>query len=139
MLLIGVTVPIVARVLGYVPKPFFGAPGARTLMREWARFVRTGKPPFDVPHRITTPSLVVQLQGDTYSVPKANKGYVETFLDPEHTTRWVYTKDAVPEGGTTHHVLWVKTPGPVVDQITQWWRPNADGANRTASTGHFCP
>ncbi len=78
VLLIGVTVPIVARVLGYVPKPFFGAPGARTLMREWARFVRTGKPPFDVPHRITTPSLVVQLQGDTFSVPKANEGYVET-------------------------------------------------------------
>jgi predicted alpha/beta hydrolase len=121
VLLIGVSVPIVARALGYVPKPFFGAPGARTLMREWARFVRTGKPPFDVPHLITTPSLVVQLEGDTYSVAKANEAYVETFFDREHTTHWVYSKDAVPEGGSTHHVLWVKTPGPVVDQITQWW------------------
>jgi predicted alpha/beta hydrolase len=121
VLFMGTSVPIVARALGYLPKPFFGAPGARTLMREWARFVRSGKPPFEVPHRITTPSFVVQLQGDTYAVSRANKAFVETFLDPDLTTRWVYPKDAVPEGGTTHHVRWVKTPGPVVDQIISWW------------------
>jgi len=121
VLFLGVSVPVVARLRGFVPKPFFGAPGARTLMREWARFVRSGKPPFAVPHRITTPSLVVQLQGDTYAVSRSNKIFGETFLDPDHSTRWVYLKDAVPEGGTTHHVMWVKTPGPVVDRIVQWW------------------
>ncbi len=121
VLFMGVSVPVVTRALGYLPKPFFGAPGARTLMREWARFVRTGRPPFDVPRRIATPSLVVQLQGDTYAVSRANKAFVEAFLDPDRTTRWVYAKDAVPEGGTNHHVMWVKTPGPVVDQIIHWF------------------
>ena len=121
VLFMGMSVPVVTRVRGYLPKPFFGAPGARTLMREWARFVRTGKPPFPVPHRITTPSLMVQLQGDTYAVSRANKRFAETFLDPDRSTRWVYTKDAVPEGGTTHHVMWVKTPAPVVDRIVDWF------------------
>jgi predicted alpha/beta hydrolase len=121
VLSLGVSVPVVTRAMGYLPRPFFGGPGARTLMREWARFVRTGKPPFDVPHRITTPSLVVQLQGDTYAVSRANKVFVETFLDPEHSTRWVYAKDVVPEGGTTHHVMWVKTPAPVVERIVDWF------------------
>jgi predicted alpha/beta hydrolase len=121
VLLMGLSVPVVARLRGYVPKPFFGGPGARTLMREWARFVRTGKPPFDVPRLITTPSLVIQLQGDVYAVSKANKAFTETFLHPDVVTRWVYTKDAVPDGGTTDHVMWVKTPGPVVDTIIDWF------------------
>ncbi|MDX6278662.1 MAG: hypothetical protein QOJ72_2790 [Nocardioidaceae bacterium] len=121
VLLVGVTVPVAARLRGFVPKPMFGGPGARTLMREWARFVRTGKPPFTVPHLITTPTLVVNLEGDNYSVAKANRLFVKTFLDPEATTRWLYTKDAAPEGGNTHHVLWGKTPGPVVDKIVDWW------------------
>jgi predicted alpha/beta hydrolase len=121
VLLMGLSVPVVTRLRGFLPKPFFGGPGARTLMREWARFVRTGRPPFDVPRRITTPSLVVQLQGDAYAVSQANKVFTETFLDPAAVTRWVYTKDSVPEGGTTDHVMWVKTPGPVVDKIIDWW------------------
>lgn len=121
VLAMGVSVPVVTRIRGFLPKPFFGGPGAQTLMREWARFVRTGKPPFDVPHRITTPSLVIQLQGDAYAVSRSNKVFSETFLDPDATTRWVYTKNAVPEGGTTDHVMWVKTPAPVVDRIVAWW------------------
>jgi predicted alpha/beta hydrolase len=121
VLLMGVSVPVVTRVLGYLPKPFFGGPGARTLMREWARFVRTGRPPFDVPHRVATPALVVQLQGDAYAVSRSNKIFAEAFLDPATTTRWVYTRAAAPEGGTTDHLRWVKTPGPVVDRIIDWW------------------
>lgn len=121
LLFIGVSVPVAVRALGYLPKPFFGSPGARTLMREWARFIRTGRPPYEVPHRITTPSLVVQLQGDTYAVSKANKVFSEKLLDPATSTRWVYAKDATPEGGTTHHVRWAKTPAPVVDKVVDWW------------------
>ena len=121
VLFIGVSVPVLSRLLGYVPKPFFGGPGARTLMREWARFVRSGTPPFDVPAPITTPSLVVQLQGDTYAVSASNKLFRDTFLEPSKTTRWVYTKDATPDGGNTHHVMWVKTPGPVADKIVDWF------------------
>lgn len=121
VLALGVSVPVVTRIRGFLPKPFFGGPGAQTLMREWARFLRSGKAPFAVPHRITTPSLVIQLQGDAYAVSRSNKVFSEMFLDPATTTRWVYAKDAVPEGGTTDHVMWVKTPGPVVDKIISWW------------------
>ena len=121
ILLLGVTVPVVTRVRGYLPKPFFGAPGARTLMREWARFVRTGRPPFDVPRRITTPTLVVQLQGDVYAVSAANKVFTQMVVEPDAVTRWVYTRDAAPTGGTTDHVQWVKTPEVVVDTIVDWW------------------
>ena len=125
VLFLGVSVPVATRVWGYLPKPFFGAPGAQTLMREWARFVRSGRPPFSVPQRITTPTLVVQLQGDTYAVSDSNKVFTQMMIEPEAVTRWVYAKDTVPEGGTTHHVRWVKTPGPVVDRIVQWWGATA--------------
>lgn len=121
VLFLGLTVPIATRVRGYLPKPFFGAPGARTLMREWAHFVRSGRPPFDVPRRITTPTLVVQLQGDSYAVSGSNKVFTSMMVEPDAVTRWVYTKAAAPAGGTTHHVQWVKTPAPVVDRIVAWW------------------
>ncbi len=122
LLVLGTSVPIATRLFGYLPKPLFGAPGARTLMREWARFVRSGKPPFDVPHRITTPSLVVQVQGDVYAVSAANKRFVELFIDPEALTRWVYTKDSAPEGGVVDHLMWVKKPDVVVDKVVDWWQ-----------------
>ncbi len=125
VLWLGVSVPVAARVFGYVPKPWFGGPGARTLMREWARFVRTGRPPFDVPHAVTSPSLVIDLDGDTYAVRKATDHYVRTFLDPDVTERWTY--DDPPEGGNTHHVMWGRTPAPVVDRIVEWWSRRATG------------
>lgn len=121
LLALGTSVPVATRIFGYLPKPLFGAPGARTLMREWARFVRSGKPPFTVPHRLTTPSLVVQVQGDAYAVSAANKRFVELFIDPEVLTRWVYTKASAPEGGVVDHLMWVKNPDVVVDRIIDWW------------------
>ena len=132
VLLMGLAVPVVTRVRGFLPKPFFGAPGAQTLMREWARFVRSGRPPFDVPRRIDTPTLVVQLQGDTYAVSGSNKVFTELMIEPAAVTRWVYAKDAVPEGGTTHHVRWVRSPGPVVDRMVDWW---AQTCSANASIG----
>jgi len=122
---LGSLIPAVAAVRGFLPPPFFGAPGARTMMREWARFVRTGRPPFDVPRRIATPTLVVRLEGDTYSVPAANDRFVELFIEPSTLTDWTYRKDAVPEGGTTHHIHWVRTPGPVADRVVAWWAETA--------------
>lgn len=114
-------VPAVTTLWGYVPKPMFGGPGARTLMREWARFIRTGRPPFpaDGPH--STPSLIVHLQGDSFAPSKANKAYIAKFLTPARTTRWVYSKDQVPPGGSNDHVQWVRTPEPVVNQVLAWW------------------
>jgi predicted alpha/beta hydrolase len=91
------------------------------MMREWARFVRTGKPPFAVAQRITTPTLSVRLEGDTYAVAASNSRFVELFIDPQALTEWTYRKDAVPDGGSTHHIHWVRTPGPVADQVVAWW------------------
>ncbi len=122
MLAFASAIPVLTQGFGHLPKPAFGAPGARTLMREWARFVRTGRPPFDVGAPVTTPTLVVHLQGDAYAVSAANKRFVEQFLDPASVTRWVYTRDAVPDGGTTDHVRWVKHPRVVVDRVASWWQ-----------------
>jgi predicted alpha/beta hydrolase len=119
--------PAVVAVRGFVPRPFFGAPGARTMMREWSRMVRTGKPPFAVPARITAPTLVVRLEGDTFAVPASTDRYAELLVEPAALTQWTYRKDDVPEGGTTHHIHWVRTPGPVADQVVDWW-------NRRSST-----
>lgn len=121
VLFLGTSVPILTRLYGYLPKPFFGGPGARTLMREWAHMVRTGKPPFAVPHRITTPSLVVRLQGDTYAVPRSTQRFVDTFISPDALTPWVYQPAMTPDGGNTHHLMWAKTPAVVVDKIVDWW------------------
>jgi predicted alpha/beta hydrolase len=115
------TIPVVASLRGHLPPPFFGAPGARTLMREWARFVRTGTPPFPVPHKITTPTLAVRLEGDTYALPASTSRFLELFVDPDVVTDWTYEKANVPEGGSTHHVHWVRTPGPVADRVVAWW------------------
>jgi predicted alpha/beta hydrolase len=114
-------IPVVARVRGFLPRPFFGGPGARTMMSEWARMVRTGRPPFDVPSRITTPTLMVRLEGDTYALPASNDYFADLLLEPSTTTTWDYPKGAVPDGGNTHHIHWARTPDPVVDRIVEWW------------------
>lgn len=121
VLFMGLTVPVVTRVVGHVPPPMFGAPGARTLMREWAAMVRTGRPPFAVPGPVPSPTLVVTLEGDHLAVRASTDRYVSTFLDPDRTTRWTYRRSDVPDGGTTDHVQWVRTPGPVVDRMVRWW------------------
>lgn len=121
LLALGTSVPVVTRLFGYLPKPMFGAPGARTLMREWARFVRTGTPPFSVPRRITSPSLVIQMQGDAYAVSAANKRFAELFIDPQVLTRWVYLKSEAPAGAVVDHLMWVKSPAVVVDKVVDWW------------------
>lgn len=122
MLTFANAIPALTTVVGHLPRPAFGAPGARTLMREWAAFVRTGQPPFDADRRVDTRTLVVHLQGDAYAVSAANKRFVEQFLEPDAVTRWVYTRDAAPEGATTDHVRWVRRPEVVVQRILDWWQ-----------------
>jgi predicted alpha/beta hydrolase len=121
VLFLGLSVPIVTRIFGYLPRPFFGSPGARTLMREWARFARSGRPPFDVARKLTCPTLIVHLAGDTYAVSKANKRFIAAFIERSALTRWIYTKAMAPAGGSTHHVTWVKAPDVVVSRIVDWW------------------
>ena len=80
--------------------------------------------------RITLPTLAVHLEGDGFSIAAASERFERTLVEPAALTRWDYTRDLVPEGGSTHHVLWAKHPRPVVEQVVRWW---TDQAN--ASTG----
>ncbi|RYJ05247.1 MAG: alpha/beta fold hydrolase [Actinomycetales bacterium] len=121
VLAMGGIVPLATRAFGFLPKPAFGAPGARTLMREWARWVRTGRPPVHVDRKVSTPSLVVKLQADAYAVSAATDAFVDLALDTTHVTRWTYTRDEAPEDGTTDHVQWVKRPQTVVAKVVAWW------------------
>ncbi len=126
----GVSAWPLTALFGYLPKPAFGAPGARTLMREWGRWAVTGRPPFPVPSTIDVPTLIVKLQADPYAVSAATDDYVDHFCDPDLTTRWTFTAKAAGVGGTTDHVRWVRNPDAVVDRIRDWF---TDQAN--ASTG----
>ncbi len=121
VLLAGATAWPLTLAFGYLPKPAFGAPGARTLMRQWGAWAVTGRPPFRVRGRIPVPTLVIKLQADPYAVSAATDDYVERFCDPALTTRWTFTRKAAGPGGTTDHVRWVRNPDAVVERIISFW------------------
>lgn len=132
----GLAVPLVTRVVGHVPPPFFGAPGARTLMREWAGFIRTGRPPFDVDGPVPTPALLVALEGDQLAPRRSIDAYADLFLDPALTTRWTYRRTDAPSGGSTDHVAWVRRPEPVVRRVVEWWDALASSQANASIGGH---
>lgn len=121
MLAMALSIPATTMAYGYLPRPYFGAPGARSLMRDWARFAVTGRPPFETAHRIEVPALDIHLEGDRYAVAAANDGFVSAFIDPAVLTRWIYRRADVPPGYSNHHIGWVRAPGPVIDRIMRWW------------------
>ncbi|MEB8338104.1 alpha/beta fold hydrolase [Streptomyces endophyticus] len=118
-------VPAMTAAFGYLPKPAFGGPGARTLMREWARMVLTGRPPYAADQPITTPALVISLGDDALSPLKAVDDLAHRLFSSTSVTRWHHTSDQVPEGATHDHVGWVRTPATVVDRIVTWWHDAA--------------
>ncbi|GEE03027.1 hypothetical protein nbrc107696_34730 [Gordonia spumicola] len=127
-LLAGVVVPATTAVFGYLPKPAFGAPGARTLMREWSRMVRSGRPPFPVAGPVDTPALMISLDGDDLSPSAAVDDLAERFFAARSVTRWHYLDRDVPDGASNDHIAWVRTPDAVVDRIVDWW--TREGAER---------
>ena len=117
----GVVVPLLTATTGHVPKPAFGAPGARTLMRQWARMALTGRTPFQVTRPVSTPALVVSLDGDTYAPEGSVDAFTRRFFDPRTTTRFHLLDTEVAEGVSNHHTGWVRTPEAVVERIVEWW------------------
>lgn len=108
-------------IAGYWPKPGFGAPTPRTLMRQWARMVYAGKAPFPVDGRITIPTLAVRLDDDDL-VPVRAAEHFERAVTPEHLETWTYGRADCPVGGSIGHIGWLRTPRPVVEKIQRWAR-----------------
>lgn len=125
LLAMGAAVGPAAKFSGYLRKPFFGAPGAKTLMTEWANIIITGDMPYDLSSKVTSPALSIHLQGDSLSVKSAVRMFERNNFEPEALTTWTYLKKDTPEGGSTDHVQWVKHPEPVVDYIVTWWDEHA--------------
>lgn len=123
-----VVVPALTAAFGYLPKPAFGGPGARSFMREWAAMVLTGRPPFPAEAPIATPSLVVSLDGDSLSPYAAVEAFGRRLFDAGSLTRWHYRDAEVPDGESNDHIAWVRTPGHVVATIRGWWEAHASAA-----------
>ncbi len=119
-LMAGVVVPATTALFGHLPRPAFGGPGARSLMREWARMVLTGRPPYTVGEPLETPSLIISLEGDELSPVAAVDALAELY-DPAAQQRWLYRDADVPAGASNDHITWVRTPEPVVDRVLAWW------------------
>ncbi|MEU4563226.1 alpha/beta fold hydrolase [Actinoplanes sp. NPDC023936] len=116
-----VIVPALTALFGHLPEPAFGGPGARTLMREWARMAVTGRTPFPAAGTVGTPSLVVALEGDRLAPPTAVDRFATRMFTAGSVTSWLYRHEEVPEGASNDHISWVRTPAPVVDQVISWW------------------
>lgn len=120
LLAMGLAVFPVGVAAGHWPTPGFGAPGARTLMREWATMVVAGRAPFPTDGANQIPTLSISLEGDTFVTESACRAY-ERATDPAALTRWTYTAGDCPPQGSTDHVRWVRHPEAVVDRIVEWW------------------
>ncbi len=114
-------IPALTTLFGYVPKPAFGAPGARTLMREWARIVVTGRPPFPTSSKVATPSLVISLGDDRLAPRRAVEYFAHRMFDPAAMTRWHYATSDVAPGDSNDHLGWARAPRGVVDHVVAWW------------------
>ncbi|MFI5500795.1 serine aminopeptidase domain-containing protein [Nocardia asteroides] len=131
-----VLVPPLTAAFGYLPEPAFGAPGARTMMREWARMVLTGRPPFPADSTIDVPSLVVALGEDTMAPRRGVDDFARQLFAPGAVTRWDYDTAEVPPGASNDHITWVRSPGPVVDRIVRWWQHRSTADDSRTAVGH---
>ncbi|MFD6397336.1 serine aminopeptidase domain-containing protein [Nocardia sp. NPDC060249] len=127
-------VPVITAVFGYLPKPAFGAPGARTQMREWAAMVLTGRPPYPALGTIDTPTLVIALEDDALAPRRGIEAFARRLFTPGRVTRWDYRAAEVPVGASNDHIKWVRTPGPVVDRIATWWHQVSTTAEHSSVT-----
>ena len=118
-------VPALTAACGYLPRPAFGGPGARTLMREWARMARTGRTPFTAVEPIATPSLLISMHDDTLAPKRGVDDLARRFFEPKCVVREHLRPDDVPEGVSNDHIAWARTPSAVVDRTVAWWTTRA--------------
>lgn len=116
-----IIVPVLTGLFGFLPRPAFGGPGARTLMRQWARMALTGRTPFPSGTPIRTPSLIVALEGDRLAPETAVRRFGTRLIAADHLTTWLYRDAEVPAGASNDHTSWARHPAPVVDHVISWW------------------
>ncbi|MDL9935890.1 hypothetical protein QSJ18_03945 [Gordonia sp. ABSL1-1] len=120
-----VGVPLITSVLGYWPRRGFGGPTPRTLMREWARMVATGRlPGSDAPGPISLPTFAVRLHHDRL-VPPAAAAHLERHFRADDRTVITHGPDAAAPEDSLDHLGWVRTPDSIVDRIAGWWSEHA--------------
>lgn len=121
--------------LGYVPgdRLGFGGREARTVIREWAHFVRTNEIAVHGIDRdalqkkmseTTLPVLGVSLEGDDFA-PRISTDRLVAKAPHATLTRVHMGTHAFPE--KIDHFRWAKAPGPVVDEVEKWIAEVADG------------
>lgn len=117
-------VPPVTAAYGYWPAWGFGGPQPRTLMREWSRLVRRRRFPYPegrlAADELDLPTFVLQVEGDTLSVPRAAKALART-VRRESVTWWDYLRADAPDGARIDHLSWAKAPQPAVAALQEWW------------------
>lgn len=121
LLAMGLVTPVVTYAFGYLPRPFFGAPGARTMTREWARMVVTGKPPFAVPAPLRLSALIVSLDADDLAPAASIDRFAERIFNPDKMTRWHYRADDANAETSDDHIGWVRGSGDIVEKVVAWW------------------
>ena len=133
LLMAAVVVPLLTGVFGYLPRPAFGAPGARTLMREWARIVVTGRPPYPSTQPIHTPTLSISFDGDNIAPSSSVDEFARRLFAPTAVTRWHYRHGDVTAASSNDHIGWVRGSADVVAHIVRWW--SGVGGEQEASSG----
>lgn len=118
------TVRLVAEAVGYWPgdRLRFGGRQSRALVRDWARFNRTGRMAFagSTPYdedvaRLELPVLAISVEGDSYAPSSAVDDLCRR-MQAADLTRWHH------DAAGLDHFRWVKQAGPIADRIAEWWQ-----------------
>jgi predicted alpha/beta hydrolase len=113
-------IPLLTTTFGFLPRPGVGAPGARTLMRQWAWMALTGRTPYPSDSAVRTRSLVIALEGGRLAPRQAVEAFTRGMFARDSGTRWDYLNEHVPpEGASNDHIGWVRTPQIIVDRTIE--------------------
>ncbi|GAA8852807.1 alpha/beta fold hydrolase [Helicobacter pylori] len=120
-------VAVVSRLCGYWPgvRLGFGGTQARTLMREWAAFSRTGRLApggRDITAGLagrSLPLLAVDLDNDTLAPPAAVDELVGLFASAE-VERFTFAKAAGDPGKPVNHYSFARSPEIIGERIAAW-------------------
>ena len=128
MYVVGVIVNVLSALLGYFPGHRVGLGGreARTQMRDWARFNRTGRLEFGSPRvhhdpaiaGLELPVLGISLAGDDFAPPRALQGLLAKLPRAQITRAHLGEELQQPPG----HLRWARRPEVIIEQIVGWIR-----------------